>query len=150
MHNSHSSIFQVHIIVGLGNDLPPPDTLTPNLQGVMGDVAASPNDPVFINHHVMIDCIFEMWLQKNRGATYPNNGPNAPRGHQSGSYLVPFFPLFKHEDMMMTGDNFGYSCNLPDTPGSTPPNSGNMATATSKHFNLIMSVAVGVILLVSN
>ncbi len=87
------------------------------MRGVMGDVTASPNDPVFINHHAMIDCIFEMWLQ-NCDATYPDDVPDAQKGHQRGSYLVPFFPLFKHEDMMKTADNFGYSCNLTHQDGS--------------------------------
>ena len=50
---------QVHIIVGIGDFM---SDLVKNESGVMADVAASPNDPIFINHHTMIDCILEEWL----------------------------------------------------------------------------------------
>ena len=79
----------------------------------MSDVAASPNDPVFINHHTMIDCLFEQWLQK-----YPNKAYVGPvheeifAGHSSKDCIVPFIPLFTHQEMFKTADNFGYSCDL--------------------------------------
>ena len=87
--------------------------LPPDKQGVMADVAASPNDPVFINHHAMVDCILEEWLQKNPNASYPDNVP-ADRlpGHQADAYIVPFFPLVRHSDVFKTADNLGYSCRL--------------------------------------
>ena len=88
--------------------------LDDNIKGVMADVAASPNDPLFVNHHTTVDCILEEWLQHNPNARYPDNVPrnNEIKGHQKNEYIVPFFPLFKHSDMFKTADNFGYSCNL--------------------------------------
>ena len=82
-----------------------------NQKGVMADVAASPNDPIFINHHTMIDCILEEWLRVHPDAYYPSV---TLRGHQKDGYIVPFYPLFKHKDMFKTAHNFGYSCNLPN------------------------------------
>ena len=96
-----------------------------DMKGVMADVAASPNDPLFINHHTMVDCILEGWLQRNPNAQYPQ-ADDIPRGHQKDDYIVPFFPLFKHSDMFKTADNFGYSCDLfsPVSP-SGPTRGGN-------------------------
>ena len=80
------------------------------MKGVMADVAASPNDPLFVNHHTTVDCILEGWLQRNPNARYPDDVEI--KGHQKNGYIVPFFPLFKHSDMFKTADNFGYSCDL--------------------------------------
>jgi hypothetical protein len=119
---------QVHLILGLGHFQ---SGVNPNREGVMGDVAASPNDPVFINHHTMIDCILEKWLLRNRSATYPNSN-EITKGHRANDYIVPFFPLKKHRDVFMTADNFGYSCDIdfpqPRNPGNPgrPPRSAAM------------------------
>ena len=79
----------------------------------MADVAASSGDPIFINHHAMVDCILEKWLQKNKNAQYPQDIINPiPQGHKENDYLVPFYPLVTHGEMFKTADNFGYSCNL--------------------------------------
>ena len=92
----------------------------------MADVAASPNDPIFINHHTMIDCILEEWVRGHPDADYPPNIPSKLKGHQKDGYIVPFYPLFKHKDMFDTADNFGYSCNLPNitVSGHTPTPAG--------------------------
>ena len=103
---------QVHIILGLGyfgsdaqNDK--------SISGVMADVAASANDPIFLNHHAMVDCIFETWLQKNPNAQYPIGKLNEiPKGHRYDDYIVPFFPLYTHSDMFSTADKLGYRCML--------------------------------------
>ena len=99
---------QVHIITGIGHFY---HNLSSDQKGVMADTAASPNDPVFINHHGMIDCILEEWLQRNPNGRYPDV-PEEIKGHQRGGYIVPFFPLYKHSDMFMTADNFGYTCDI--------------------------------------
>ena len=70
-------------------------------------IAASPNDPVFINHHANIDCILEKWLQENKDALLYLQS-DAIRGR--GDYIVPFMPLHTHNDMFKTADNFGYRC----------------------------------------
>ena len=100
-------LLQVHIILGLGNvsDIP-----TFEEQGVMSCVAASPNDPIFINHHANIDCILEKWLQENKDdLTYPSSD-EIRQGHRATDYIVPFIPLYTHRDMFSTSDNFGYVC----------------------------------------
>ena len=121
--------------------------------GVMADVAASANDPIFINHHTMIDCIFEEWLKRNLptdlGDTenvYTTAGNM--RGHRFNDYIVPFFPLYRHQDMFKTSDNFGYTC--AELPNISPPGSGNtprpsMAkTQMSSEWLLILSTIVAV------
>ena len=125
-------ILQIHIIVGLGDFN---RNFDPNhMKGVMANVAASPNDPMFINHHAMVDCILEEWLKQHPDAEYPREGPK--QGHGINDYMVPFFPLVKHSDMFKTADNFGYSCRLPDitVPGSNPsnrPGGGSRSTAVT-------------------
>ena len=74
----------------------------------MSCVAASPNDPIFINHHANIDCILEQWLWENNNS-YPNS-KEIRRGHRGGDYIVPFIPVYTHKDMFKTADNFGYEC----------------------------------------
>lgn len=82
----------------------------------MANVAASANDPIFLNHHAMVDCIFETWLKKNPNISYPTNDV-IPRGHKKQDYIVPFFPVYKHEDMLFTADHFGYSCEIKTESG---------------------------------
>ena len=36
----------------------------------MAEVRASPNDPIFIHHHAMIDLIFEEWLKEHSSVSY--------------------------------------------------------------------------------
>ena len=79
----------------------------------MADVGASPNDPIFINHHAMVDCILEEWLQSNPNTPYPQD-PSIRQGHKESDYIVPFFPLVRHRDMFKTANNFGYSCSIPE------------------------------------
>ena len=81
----------------------------------MADVAASANDPIFLNHHAMVDCIFETWLQKNPNSQYPISD-DIPKGHRYDDYIVPFFPLYKHRDMFSTADKFGYHCKIQPVP----------------------------------
>ena len=97
------------------------------MKGVMADTAASPNDPIFINHHAMVDCILEEWLQRHQDAEYPADVPDSLKGHRRDDYIVHFFPLYKHSDMFKTADNFGYSCNLDD---SEMPSQGTGAGAS--------------------
>ena len=98
----------MHIILGLGyfgSDA----QKNKSISGMMADVAASANDPIFLNHHAMVDCIFETWLQKNPNVQYPMSS-KIPKGHRYDDYIVPFFPLYKHSDMFTAAENFGYQC----------------------------------------
>jgi hypothetical protein len=132
-----------------------------NQRGVMADVAAASSDPIFINHHAMIDCILEEWLQRNTNPQYPGDG-QIRQGHKADDYMVPFFPLVKHSEMFMTADNFGYTCRLPRIDTSNPPNPpnppnrpnppnnpnpGNMAIKSGPTLWLLIPVVIGMGLL---
>ena len=131
-------VMQVHIILGaksFGGDICEPDN-TPacasspekSKNGAMADVRASPNDPVFIHHHAMIDLIFEEWLKNHPSASYggPPRNSKFP-GHAAEDCTVPFMPVFTHSEAFKTADNFGYSyepleddtTTVPTTTGST-------------------------------
>ena len=101
-------LFQVHIILGIAHF---ESEVQPEKSGVMADVAASSGDPIFLNHHAMVDCILEEWFNMNTNAQYPQD-KRIPQGHKENDYLVPFFPLVRNGEMFKTADNFGYSCSL--------------------------------------
>ena len=101
----------------------------------MANVAAAANDPIFLNHHAMIDCIFEEWLKRKSTPEYPTNGA-IPRGHGKNDYIVPFFPLYRHQDMFKTAENFGYRCSrLPNISPTTNPNTNNPNDSGAKSGN---------------
>ena len=79
----------------------------------MNDPSASPNDPAFIIHHTMVDCIFDEWLKRHPDEQYPDVPLTFDtRGHQAHSYMIPFFPLYTNADLFKPAYNFGYFCNL--------------------------------------
>ena len=107
----------------------------------MSCVAASPNDPIFFNHHGKIDFILEEWLVKNKDRlSYPSSD-KIRKGYRGTDYIVPFIPLFTHEDMFKTADNFGYeylesgggSTDEPDTDGTPTTEEGETGLGVSIH-----------------
>ena len=94
----------------------------------MSCVAASPNDPAFVNHHGMVDCILEEWLQKNKDAIYPMSD-EIREGHRANDYIVPFMPLHMHKDVFKTAENFGYSCSLPPDDDEDSSNASKVFTS---------------------
>ena len=145
-------LFQIHIILGIGHFRNKLDSCE---KGVMADVAAASSDPIFINHHAMVDCILEKWLQRNPNAQYPQNN-RIRQGHKADDYTVPFFPLVTHREMFKTADNFGYTCddlevevNVPNSP--SPPNNrpgGSTAFIPRPAMWLFLCVVLGVGILV--
>ena len=109
-----SSIPQIHTITGMG-DLE--GTIPLNLTGVITSPDSSPNDPLFYFHHGMVDCILEEWLQSHPDAEYPDD-PSQPKGHRRDAYIIPFFPVVRQNNFLVTGDNFGFSCKLSDPAAS--------------------------------
>ena len=103
---------QIHFVAGFG-DVEASFLLQQNQTGSILDVASSPNDPLFIFHHTMVDCVFEEWLKRHPDGEYPGS-PNVPLGHLRDGYMVPFFPLFTNNEMFKRAENFGYSCSLSD------------------------------------
>ena len=69
---------QIHIILGITHF---EHNLQPDETGVMADVTAASSDPIFINHHAMVDCILEEWLKKNKTAQCPQDS-SIRRGHR--------------------------------------------------------------------
>ena len=108
----------MHALVGLGNadfitGVPPP------LRGAMFDVAGSPNDPIFILHHLMLDCILQEWSKRHPTSGYPVHSM-IQDGHRQDDYLRTFFPLIKNGELFASTEQFGYYCKLPNL-GLTEP-----------------------------
>ena len=103
----------------------------------MDDVVSSPNDPLFILHHIMVDCMLDEWLELHPDAEYPNDIPItvSSTGHQPDDFLVPFFPLITNTNMFTRSRNFGYFCDLPNITNSGA--SGERALYTTKTLLVI-------------
>ena len=102
------------------------------INGTIGDIPIAANDPVFINHHTMIDCLFEQWLTKHSKASRENMYPALLdakfAGHAANDCIVPFIPVYNHiEVFSKNADDYGYSCDLPlfEPPGTTNPPATN-------------------------
>ena len=129
---------QVHIILGYGDVFSTKSTPFSE-SGVMGDTAASANDPVFVNHHAMVDCILEEWLQRNKDKlSYPTSD-EIREGHRADDYIVPFLPLHMQKDMLQTADYFGYSCSL------TRP-MGGISSVYIDTYTLLQLLVIAIIL----
>ena len=111
---------QVHVLVGI--------------KGTIGDIPIAANDPVFINHHTMIDCLFEQWLQSNHpNKEYPSMTLDPKfAGHGAGDCIVPFIPVYNHSDVFnKRANDYGYACDLrsflatPTNPPATNPPATN-------------------------
>lgn len=78
--------------------------------GTMGNVPVAANDPIFINHHAMIDYILEQWLLQDYGAPYqPSDDEDSKfQGHRGSDCLVPFIPLGTNLDFYKVSTEFGY------------------------------------------
>ena len=129
LSNDNNLTQQGHIIPGQGdvsNNLPP------NMRGAIEDVAASPNDPLFIIHHTMIDCMLDEWLKRHPDAEYPID-PQVRDGHRRDDYVRSFFPLYTNGDMFKRTKEFGYSCSLSNI--TDPP---RMCTFCMRNVNSCM------------
>ena len=110
------------------------------MTGQIFDRGGSPNDPVFIVHHTMIDCMFDEWMQRYPDQRYPDVPLTiSTQGHQAHSYMVPFFPVYTNADMFkLAASNFGYYCNLTnlttDTDSTNTTNTTDTPTTESGGF----------------
>jgi len=126
---------QAHIILGLGDFSA---NTPPEKAGQIYDPVASPNDPVFIIHHTMVDCMFDEWLKLHPDEQY-SDVPLTPstRGHQAHNYMIPFFPLYTNTDMFKLANNFGYFCDLPNITATGVADSGAHPSAQLQVTQLI-------------
>jgi hypothetical protein len=108
-----------HFLLGPGST---DFSVPPEKIGSFGDIAASPNDPVFVLHHLMLDCILEEWMERHPGSGYPVH-PDIRDGHRKDDYIRTYFPLITNGEVFESTQEFGYYCQLPDldTTEPTPP-----------------------------
>jgi len=77
------------------------------LNGTMSIIEATANDPMFFLHHAFIDSLMERWLRKHLPIyeDYPES--NAPIGHNYGYHMVPFLPIYRNIEYLLS-KNLGY------------------------------------------
>ena len=141
------------------------------LGGTMKSPPIAANDPVFINHHTMIDCLFEQWLENhpNRESQYPPTLDPKFAGHAPGDCMVPFIPVYTHSEVFSkSASHYGYSCGLrqflatdsnnphttdpctkthctgnkPDDSGNQSGNSGGVADSSLASATMLVSMVV--------
>jgi hypothetical protein len=129
--------FKPHFIAGLG-DLVSGLSLAPNQTGHMADFGGTSNDPFFIVHHTMVDCILLEWLILHPDAEYPT-AQDIRTGHGSDDYPVPFFPRYTNAELFGLSNKFGYSCRLAEIPEAA---GGAMGMKISSLLMLFASVTL--------
>ncbi len=104
----------------------------------MGDVPVAANDPIFINHHSMVDYIFEQWLLREYDAPYgpPDTADSKYIGHREHDCLVPFLPLNTHSDLYKKASEFGYEYEENDGKERSAANPGGPTPGTSLSTSL--------------
>lgn len=115
----------------------------------MENIVISANDPIFLNHHSMVDSILEKWIKKHSKTAYPTNIPAELNetlfiGHRAEDYIVPFYPLFTHRDMFQEASKLGYQYGYDG--GNGCPNQGPNDAAIA--FAVIFGIVVAVLLVV--
>ena len=88
-------------------------------QGLLYDIAGSPTDPLFVLHHIMLDCVLQEWIKLHPDTVYPVS-PLIRDGHRIDDYLRTFFPLVTNEEVFTNPEEFGVYCTLPNI-GLTEP-----------------------------
>ncbi len=104
-------MLQIHFIAGVG-DVFNQASLPDNKKGQIEDVLASPNDPLFILHHAMVDCILAEWMRLHPEAEYPVAPEVIRDGHRRDDFSRGFFPVYTNGDMFFQAEKFGYTCEL--------------------------------------
>ena len=80
------------------------------LLGVLSIVPLAANDPIFVNHHSMVDYLLEVWIRRYHGDYQPPPGSSrAHKGHNYNDSLVPFLPLYTTSYFLQESTQFGYT-----------------------------------------
>ena len=87
------------------------------LGGAMATVPAASNDPIFLLHHCFVDRILEKWLRKYKKDASALSATEAPIGHNRVDVMVPFFPVYTHEEFFSESFSFGYDFEEVDRDG---------------------------------
>ncbi|KAL9952792.1 hypothetical protein ACROYT_G040099 [Oculina patagonica] len=82
-------------------------------------VPASANDPIVPLHHCFVDRILEKWLRKYKKDASALSATKAPIGHNRGDVMVPFFPVYTHEEFFSESFSFGYDFEGVDKNGKS-------------------------------
>ena len=90
------------------------------MRGALFDFGGSPNDPLFILLHLMIDCILQEWSKLHPDSGYPVHPLLVRDGHRKDDYMRTFFPLVTNGQAFAPAEEFGYYCELPNI-GLTEP-----------------------------
>ena len=136
----HGFLFQPHFITGVG-DLESGLSLPANKTGNLNDFGGPSNDPFFIVHHTMVDCILLEWLAAHPGAEYPV-APEIRYGHRRDDYSNSFFPLYTNGELFGPTEKFGYSCRLADIPAA-PDAAMTFASSPTLLLASIIVVVIG-------
>ena len=107
---------QIHFLVGKGSA---DESYPLELRGAIDDIAGSPNDPLFILHHLMMDCLLQEWMKRHRKSEFPVH-PLIRDGHRRDDFIRGFFPLYTNGEVLTRAEEFGYYCSLPNV-GLTEP-----------------------------
>ena len=118
----------------------------------MANVAGSPNDPMFFNHHTMIDCLFQLWLDRHPNQRYPSQQVSPEfAGHGPDDCLVPFIPPYTNNYMFKNSIEFGYRCGLTwedlsssssPTPTPTPHSQSTNGVLHNKANYVVLCMSV--------
>ena len=101
--------------MGFGGAAP----LPPHLQGSMIDFGSAPNDPLFILHHTMVDCVLEEWSRRHPTSGYPASSL-VRDGHKKDDYIRTVFPPTTNGEVFTDPREFGYYCQLANLDSNTP------------------------------
>ena len=126
---------QPHVILGLGSIAYPS-----KVEGTMVSEGASPNDPVFFNHHTMVDCLLDKYLKNTTEGYVGPIGNRLFAGHGPNDCLVPFFPLYTHLDMHKVGSEFGFQCDLRNFTAPQPQPDGAMQQIAQ--YNVLLAALI--------
>ncbi|KAI8487281.1 hypothetical protein Bbelb_350790 [Branchiostoma belcheri] len=80
------------------------------MNGTLGAVTSSANDPIFFLHHCNIDRLLETWMRLYPDSVVESALPErgAPPGHNRHEHMVPFFPPYSHATMFKRSTELGY------------------------------------------
>ena len=98
---------------------------------------------------LITQALIAYWLYNHQNDLYPKPDSSAkqiPEGHRANDYIVPFLPLYTHEEMFATADTLGYNCSLfselqsntTTQPSTTDSSSASLQVSLGLFFSLLI------------